>query len=272
MANHAPKVDAGAKLLFVLSSVALLGVVYILVSSLINTYTRNSTKGEITTSSNVEKAANNLKPLGTSSTSDAPVAAATSTAARSGKEVYAAVCQACHATGVAGSPKFGDKAAWEPRVATGLDALMNTAINGKGAMPARGGNPSVTDAELKATILYMTKEAGFNLGGAAAPAETQKQPAASARKAPAAANNSASLEAGKKVYDTVCFACHKTGVAGAPVFGNKEAWAPRLATGPDALYSSVINGKGAMPPKGGNASLSDDDVKAAVDYIANNSH
>ncbi len=334
MANHAPKVDAGAKLLFVLSSVALLGVVYILVSSLINTYTRNSTKGEITASSNVEKASNNLKPVGTSSTSDAPVAAATSTAARSGKEVYAAVCQACHATGVAGSPKFGDKAAWEPRAATGLDALLNSAMNGKGAMPARGGNPSVTDAELKATILYMTKEAGFNLGGAAAPAtapKAQKQPTASAPKAePAAepkmtektkqvatpkapevqpkpaqpatpatpnepkapvvaavaatannsapaknsapANNSASLEAGKKVYDTVCFACHKTGVAGAPVFGNKEAWAPRLATGPDALYSSVLNGKGAMPPKGGNTSLSDDDVKAAVDYIANNSH
>lgn len=301
MANHAPKVDAGAKLLFVLSSVALLGVVYILVSSLINTYTRNSTKGEITASSNVEKASNNLKPVGTSSTSDAPVAAATSTAARSGKEVYAAVCQACHATGVAGSPKFGDKAAWEPRAATGLDALLNSAMNGKGAMPARGGNPSVTDAELKATILYMTKEAGFNLGGAAAPAtapKAQKQPTASAPKAEPAtepkapvvaavaatannsapaknsapANNSASLEAGKKVYDTVCFACHKTGVAGAPVFGNKEAWAPRLATGPDALYSSVLNGKGAMPPKGGNTSLSDDDVKAAVDYIANNSH
>ena len=332
MANHAPKVDAGAKLLFVLSAVALLGVVYILVSSLINTYTRNSTKGEITTSSNVEKAADNLKPVGTSSTSDAPVAAATSTAARSGKEVYDTVCQACHATGVAGSPKFGDKAAWEPRAATGLDALLNSAMNGKGAMPARGGNPSVTDAELKATILYMTKEAGFNLGGAAAPAtapKAQKQPTASAPKAePAAepkmaektkqpatpkapeaqpkpaqpatpatpnkpkapvvaavataatatttnsapANNSASLEAGKKVYDTVCFACHKTGVAGAPIFGNKEAWAPRIATGPDALYSSVLNGKGAMPPKGGNTSLSDDDVKAAVNYMVSNSH
>ncbi|HIQ14840.1 MAG TPA: cytochrome c5 family protein, partial [Leucothrix sp.] len=124
MSNQAPKVDAGAKLLFILSAVALLGAVYILVSSLINTYTKNSTRGEITTSSNVEKAANNLKPVGTSSTSDAPVAAATSTAARSGKEVYAAVCQACHATGVAGSPKLDDKAAWEPRVATGLDALM----------------------------------------------------------------------------------------------------------------------------------------------------
>jgi len=318
MSSHAPKVDAGAKLVFLISAAALLGAVYILVTSLINTYNRNSIKGEITTSSNVGKAADNLKPIGVSLTSDAPAAAA-STAARSGKEVYGAVCQACHATGVAGSPKFGDKKAWEPRVATGLDSLMHSAINGKGAMPARGGNPSVTDDELKATIIYMTKEAGFNLGGgsSAAPAakaapepkkqaaeaapkaapatEKKEEPAAPVAKAKpaqpatpekpsapvaaattataavAAKAGGASMEAGKKVYDTTCFACHKTGVAGAPIFGNKEAWAPRIATGIDSLYNSVLKGKGAMPPKGGNTALADDDVKAAVDYMVSQS-
>jgi cytochrome c5 len=57
-------------------------------------------------------------------------------------------------------------------------------------------------------------------------------------------------------------------VAGAPKFGDKAAWAPRIAQGKEALYNSALKGKGAMPPKGGNAALSDDAVKAAVDYMA----
>ena len=57
------------------------------------------------------------------------------------------------------------------------------------------------------------------------------------------------------------------GIAGAPKAGDKAAWAPRLKTGMDALYATSLKGKGAMPPKGGNASLADADVKAAVDYL-----
>jgi cytochrome c5 len=72
---------------------------------------------------------------------------------------------------------------------------------------------------------------------------------------------------GKKVYDTVCTACHTPGAAGAPKFGDKAAWAPRIKTGMDALYASALKGKNAMPPKGGNAALGDADVKAAVDYM-----
>ena len=73
--------------------------------------------------------------------------------------------------------------------------------------------------------------------------------------------------AGKSTYDSVCMACHSTGVAGAPKLGDKAAWAPRVKQGKDALYNSALKGKGAMPAKGGNASLSDDAVKAAVDYM-----
>lgn len=83
--------------------------------------------------------------------------------------------------------------------------------------------------------------------------------------APAAAGGDAAK--GKSVYDTACMACHAAGVAGAPKAGDKTAWAPRLKTGKDALHASALKGKGAMPPKGGNASLSDGDVKAAVDYL-----
>ena len=72
---------------------------------------------------------------------------------------------------------------------------------------------------------------------------------------------------GKAVYDGTCSVCHAAGVANAPKLGDKAAWAPRIKTGAEALYASVLKGKGAMPPKGGNAALADADVKAAVDYI-----
>lgn len=72
---------------------------------------------------------------------------------------------------------------------------------------------------------------------------------------------------GKAVYDKTCVVCHASGVANAPKFGDKAAWAPRAATGKDALLASVIKGKGAMPPKAGAADLKDDDIKAAIDYM-----
>lgn len=79
---------------------------------------------------------------------------------------------------------------------------------------------------------------------------------------------------GKKVFDQVCMMCHKTGVAGAPKFGDKAAWAPRVAQGMDVLYEHAIKGfkgkKGVMPPKGGRSNLSDDEVKAAVGYMVDN--
>ncbi|MGD7083789.1 c-type cytochrome, partial [Ralstonia pseudosolanacearum] len=72
---------------------------------------------------------------------------------------------------------------------------------------------------------------------------------------------------GKKVYDSTCQMCHAAGVAGAPKFGDKAAWAPRIAEGKAKMYDIALHGKGAMPPKGTYAG-SDDDVKAAVDFMA----
>ena len=72
---------------------------------------------------------------------------------------------------------------------------------------------------------------------------------------------------GKAVYDKTCVACHAAGVANAPKLGDKAAGAPRVATGRDALFASVVKGKGAMPPKAGAADLKDDDIKAAIDYM-----
>jgi len=76
---------------------------------------------------------------------------------------------------------------------------------------------------------------------------------------------------GKKVYETTCMVCHAAGVAGAPRLGDKAAWAPHLVHGMDALLQSALKGKGAMPPKGGNPSLSDDDVRAAVEFMVSQS-
>ena len=72
---------------------------------------------------------------------------------------------------------------------------------------------------------------------------------------------------GKTVYEASCVACHAAGVAGAPKFGDKAAWAPRVGQGKAALVATVKTGKGAMPPKAGNAALTDADIGAAVDYM-----
>ncbi len=72
---------------------------------------------------------------------------------------------------------------------------------------------------------------------------------------------------GKAVYAQSCAVCHAAGVAGAPKLDDKAAWKTRLAAGKEALVSSVMKGKGAMPAKGGNAALSDADIKAAVDFM-----
>ena len=74
---------------------------------------------------------------------------------RSGEAVYTAVCQTCHAAGLAGAPKVGDKAAWAPRIASGSASLLKSALNGKAGMPARGGAADLTDAEVKAAVDYL---------------------------------------------------------------------------------------------------------------------
>lgn len=76
---------------------------------------------------------------------------------------------------------------------------------------------------------------------------------------------------GEAVYNQACMACHMTGAAGAPIKGDTEAWAPRIEKGMETLYDHSINGFNAMPAKGGNASLSDEEVKAAVDYMVEES-
>ena len=100
---------------------------------------------------------------------------------------------------------------------------------------------------------------------ATAPVTVAAAPSPAGKAAPAAPSSDSGK--GKSIFDTTCMACHATGAAGAPKIGDKTAWAPRLKEGMPTVYGIAMKGKGAMPPKGGNATLSEADVKAAVDYM-----
>jgi cytochrome c5 len=90
---------------------------------------------------------------------------------QTGEQVYKSVCAACHATGAAGAPKFGDASAWAPRIAKGYDSLMTSVLKGKGAMPARGGSlpADVSDYELARAAVYMANSSGGKLPEPKAP-------------------------------------------------------------------------------------------------------
>ncbi len=206
---------------------------------------------------------------------------------QAGETVYTAICAACHTSGAAGAPKLGDAGAWAPRIAQGYDTLLKHAIEGIRAMPAKGGNPDLDDVEVARALVYMANKGGAKFKEPEAPAAaTASAPAASAAvavpaapvaaapaaAAPAAAAPALAADAGKTLYNTACVACHGAGIAGAPKFADNAAWAPRVKQGSAVLYEHAIKGfqgkAGMMPPKGG-SSASDDEVKAAVDYMAN---
>ncbi|GAB6050091.1 hypothetical protein JCM16106_09360 [Hydrogenophilus islandicus] len=79
---------------------------------------------------------------------------------RTGEQIYQAVCKSCHESGALGSPKTGDTAAWGPRIAKGFDALVQSATNGIGQMPPKGGAADLTDVEIKRAVAYLANQAG----------------------------------------------------------------------------------------------------------------
>ncbi|UOD32329.1 cytochrome c5 family protein [Massilia violaceinigra] len=207
-----------------------------------------------------------------------------------GDAVYTANCAACHATGAAGAPKMGDAGAWGTRIAQGYDTLVKHAIEGIRAMPARGGNPDLDDVEVARAVVHMANQSGAKFKEPATPAPATAKPAdapadaaapapaEAAAPAPVAAPAAAApaeapklaADAGKTVYNAACIACHGAGIAGAPKFGDKAAWSARIAQGAPVLHEHAIKGyigkAGAMPAKGG-SSASDEEVKAAVDFM-----
>lgn len=203
---------------------------------------------------------------------------------RGGEEVFKSQCSACHATGAAGAPKFQDAAAWGPRIQQGLETLVHSALAGKGAMAAQGGG-EFNDTEIARGVVYMANAAGAKFAEpgpaagtdtaatapAAAPAAAEPAPAAAAPAPEQAAPPTAAAagNVGKELFDKTCATCHATGIAGAPKFGDKAAWAPFIAQGMEAMVQKATQGVGAMPPKGG-STASDADFRAAIQYMVDN--
>jgi cytochrome c5 len=121
-----------------------------------------------------EAVARRLQPIGSVVVRDASAPVVL----RTGEQVYTGQCSACHAVGAAGSPKFGDTAAWGPRVVKGYEALLTSALKGKGAMGAQGGG-EYNETEIGRAVVYMA-----NRGGAKFEEPKAPEPAASAASAP----------------------------------------------------------------------------------------
>ena len=236
-----------------------------------------------------EAVAQRIHPVGMVQVKDASDLASLKT----GEQVFAAQCTACHTAGLVGAPKLGDADAWGPRIKTGYEALLKSALAGKGQMGAQGGG-DYADTEIGRAVVYMANKAGAKFdepkAAAAAAADANAMPApapaaavvpapaaapavaaapvavvAAVAAAPAAKADAAAVPA---LYTQLCQTCHAAGVAGAPKLGDKAAWAPRIAQGIDALTASAIKGKGAMPPKGGSAA-SEAELKVVVTYMVN---
>ena len=215
-------------------------------------------------------------------------------AQKSGEEVYKAVCSACHAQGIAGAHKVGDKAAWAPHIKEGLAILVKNAIAGvqspKGVMPPRGGNPNLSDWEVTAAVVYMANQSGASFkeppqpAAAAAPAPpapaaapsqvaAAATPAAAAAATPPAAPTAApaAADVDALLQKSGCLACHAVDkkVLGpsykevaAKYAGDKNAvaaLAQKVKAGGTGVWGQI-----PMPP---HPQLSDADLNAMVTYI-----
>ncbi|MEW6678178.1 MAG: c-type cytochrome [Pseudomonadota bacterium] len=169
-----------------------------------------------------------------------------------GEQVYNQVCANCHESGALGSPKFKSAGDWASRISQGYETLLGHALSGIRSMPARGGEPDLSDLEVARGMVHMTNAAGAKFEAAL---RKDKVPTA------------AELARGKVVYAADCAYCHDTGLTGAQKLNDTKAWGELLKKSRDVLYGNAIQGTFGGPAKGGNAKLSDEDTKLAVDYM-----
>jgi cytochrome c5 len=146
--------------------------IIVLLASWVNSSTRDGAGSNAMTKESIEA---RIKPVATLELKGA----AGAKPLKVGAEVYSAQCSACHAAGAAGAPKFGDTAAWAPRIKTGYDALLNSALKGKGVMSAQGGG-DYEDTEIARAVVHMANAGGakFAEPAAAAPTAAAATPAA----------------------------------------------------------------------------------------------
>lgn len=198
---------------------------------------------------------------------------------RQGQQVFDKVCAQCHAANVsvAFAPKLGNNAEWAGRLAQGFDTLVLHAVNGfvgaqGGQMPARGGDTSLTDDEVARAVAYMANQSGGNFTAPAVQSGAASE-AAGASDASGTAASGSQAALGETVFNKMCIACHAANSVfpNAPRLTNTADWAPRIAQGRQVLVKHAIEGFNTMPAKGGDATLSNEEVEAAVVWMANQS-
>ncbi|WP_019571582.1 c-type cytochrome [Thioalkalivibrio sp. ALMg3] len=286
MGNQPIKMDTGNKVLLFIASLALLGTVLFLVSHLAGWLAGMQVSQPDTVSD--ERVAQRIAPIG--QVVSGQVDSAEEAADLTPGDLYSNVCAACHDTGVSGAPFKDDTDEWSNRLNDkGLDTLFANSINGIGAMPARGGDPSLSDEQMRDVVAYMLDEAGVdhdyegsdngNGDSAAEDAAGGEEPVATTETGEAAAEEEAEAvaaiavedgdaERGQSRYNT-CVACHGAQGQGTPVF-------PKLA-GRDADYiadklvryragETVGDQTALMTPNAAN--LSDEDIADLAVYVA----
>lgn len=196
-----------------------------------------------------EAIADRLKPIGSVVLAESTGGART---LQSGEAVYKTVCSACHATGAAGAPKTGDKAAWAPRLAQGFDTLVKHAFEGFKGMPPKGGSADLDPIEVARAVAYLGNQAGANF----------KEP-----DVPTIATGKLGERSGEQIVKEICSGCHAEGKGGAPKIGDWQEWKPRVAKGLAALTESAIHGHKGMPARGGRAEISDAEMRRAIEYM-----
>ncbi|MEO3690054.1 c-type cytochrome [Roseateles paludis] len=143
----------------------------IIIIMLAYSVTTNTKPGAGAEAFTAEAVATRLAPVG----KVAVKAAGDMAAMKTGEQVFQAQCSACHATGAAGAPKVGDAAAWGPRIKTGFEALLNSALKGKNAMGAQGGG-DFSDFEIGRAVVYMANQGGAKFDEPKAPAAAASAP------------------------------------------------------------------------------------------------
>ena len=171
-----------------------------------------------------------------------------------GKKLYNQLCYSCHDNGANGAPIIGYMPDWKERIKLGKDALVQSAIEGKGMMLPKGGGGMESRAKYASIVDYMV-------------AAVEDKEIANSPEMKEQVKRSREISNGFKLYNQVCFDCHNMGKNGAPQLGNKEAWKERSKQDIDTLTKHAIDGHGLMGQKGGSAINSIEGVKSMVMYM-----
>jgi len=243
VADQEFKIDTGNKILMGISLLALLAVVVFLVTHLAGFLGQLALGERDPAPAVTETVDQRIAPVGRVEVAAVDLAAAPA-APKAPGEVYQSVCAACHSVGAAGAPRTDDGDEWARRLdEKGLDTLVSHSINGFQAMPARGGNPNLTDEEVTGAVKYILAEAGLEVDDTTAVAVAD-EPVADAEPAPAVAGD---VDAGRDRY-AACISCHGAGGEGMGIF-------PKIAGQSADYVAEKLKAYRAGEPVGPNTAL-----------------